>query len=170
MDQLDDEEEPSWLSGLVGRDFWNVMNCCEPIAPKVTGRFIFLWFQGLGSGYRLNGLGCSHAPARAFVHGNATLSTLPNLSCSTPATHRLKGAHPVYRCRVNSAHIRQSRLDSGLGLSHFSGESPYTRVNISLLAWQQFNPKSTKRLQRHAESEILSRRSDSNGANCSGTN
>ena len=36
MDQLDDEEEKSWLSGLVGRDFWNVMNCCEPIATQVT--------------------------------------------------------------------------------------------------------------------------------------
>ena len=29
---------------------------------------------------------------------------------------------PVFRCRVNAAHVRQSRTDFSLGLSHFSGK------------------------------------------------
>ena len=40
-------------------------------------------------------------------------------------------------CRVNSTRIKQSRLDSDLGLSHFSCEGPDTLVRVSLLARQQ---------------------------------
>jgi C-terminal processing protease CtpA/Prc len=31
------EEEESWLSSLVGRDFWNNLNCCQPIPGQATG-------------------------------------------------------------------------------------------------------------------------------------
>jgi len=39
---------------------------------------------------------------------------------------------PSIRCRVNSAHKRQSRPDSDLDLSHFSDKSPQTRISCSL--------------------------------------
>jgi len=41
------------------------------------------------------------------------------------------------RFLANSEHIRQSRPVSGLGLSHFSGESLYTLVRCCLLGWRR---------------------------------
>ena len=44
---------------------------------------------------------------------------------------------PPIRCRENSAHTRQSRPDSGLGLSPFSSESPSNKIKCSLIARQR---------------------------------
>jgi len=42
-------------------------------------------------------------------------------NASVTTTIAASDDQPVYRCQANSAQLRQSRLDSGPGLSHFSG-------------------------------------------------
>ena len=48
------------------------------------------------------------------------------------------------RCRVNSAHIRQSWPDSGLGLSHFLGGRLESLLSCSLIARQSLAPSTRK--------------------------
>ena len=67
---------------------------------------------GLGWGLKVSGSGFR---VREITRGTYRWCPTPAdcLSCLTPDS-----------CRANSAHIRQSRPNSGLGLSHFSGERP----------------------------------------------
>jgi len=47
----------------------------------------------------------------------------------------------TYRSRANAAHVRQSRPDSGLGLSHFQDEILQDISSCSLLAEQRMGSK-----------------------------
>ena len=70
----------------------------------------------------------------------------------------VEGAFNPNRCRANSAHIRQSRPDSGLGLSHFSVNSPEkTRLfparsaaDLAAVAHARARPGSAGGARRHS--------------------
>ena len=59
---------------------------------------------------------------------------------------KARGMPPICtkrRCRANLVQIRQTRPDSGLGLSHFQYESLSTRLTGSLLARQRYRKPCT---------------------------
>ena len=54
------------------------------------------------------------------------------LSSKLGRTKTIKAKFRVaFTCRANSAQIRQSRQDSGRGLSHYSGQSPFASFRLS---------------------------------------
>ena len=60
----------------------------------------------------------------SITPGRCSLSTF----CSRGSENPLSRPIPTWiRCRANMAHIRQSRPDSGLGLSHFTGKKSVIR-------------------------------------------
>ena len=62
------------------------------------------------------------------------------MSIKTLSLYTLLPNSKPYRCRMNSAHVRNTRPDSGLGLSHFAGEqrtlSVALKKSLCVACWQ----------------------------------